>query len=129
MLGFFSLVGLFCYIFIFIFIYLFFQILVQNVFLGFFYFYFFLESRINNFFNFFYLRVFLILVEGVPNFFLRVDKYIYFLIIIYNFFFRSLNVAPPLASSTMELFFLCGLILSVFIVSLCCVVFLLLSSC
>ena len=34
-------------------------------------------------------------------------------------------IKVPTASSTMELFFLRGLILSVFLVSLCCVVFLL----
>ena len=65
MLGFF--LGLLCYKFLFI-IYLFFQILVQNIF-GLFFF-FLLESRTNNFLIF-NLRVFLILLEGVPHFFLN----------------------------------------------------------
>ena len=44
--------------------------------------FFFLESRTNNYL-FIYLRVFLILIKGVPNFFLK-DKQIKKLIIIYK---------------------------------------------
>ena len=55
----------------------------------------------------FWLRVFLILVESVPNFFLKAKKNIFFQLLYIIFFFKSgcswehlrMNVAPPLVRS------------------------------
>ena len=68
MLGFFSLVGLLCYNFLF-FIYFYFYFFRFYFKIFFWVFFFFCLKVEQIIFILFYLRVFLILVEGVPNFF------------------------------------------------------------